>query len=62
MINNAQLKVVMAAAALPIEKRAQFLESITAMLRLRGRSHFGDADVAEVTQLASAGLIQQPAA
>jgi hypothetical protein len=62
-LNNAQLKIVAAAAAqVPIEKRPQFLGRIAAMLKLRGRGHFDDADVAEVTQLALAGLIQQPAA
>jgi hypothetical protein len=44
-LNDAQLKVVMAAAEhVPHEKRAQFLERIAAMLKLRGR--FSDRDVA----------------
>jgi hypothetical protein len=30
--------------------------------QLNGRGHFDDGDAAEVTQLALAGLIQQPAA
>jgi hypothetical protein len=60
-LNDTQLKTVMAAAArVPHEKRAQFLERISAMLTFRGR--VTDGDVAEITQLALAGLIQQPAA
>jgi hypothetical protein len=40
-LNDAMLKIVMAAAScVPIEKRAQFLERIAAMLALRGRGHF----------------------
>ena len=51
-LNDAQLKTVMAAAShVPHEKRGQFLERIATMLRLRGRGHFGDSDVAEVAQL-----------
>jgi hypothetical protein len=45
-LNDAQLKTVMAAAAhVPLEKRAQFLERIAAMLKLRGLGHFADSDV-----------------
>jgi hypothetical protein len=37
-LNDEQLKIVMAAAAgVPIDKRAQFLERIAAMLRSRPR-------------------------
>ena len=32
------------------------------MLMKRGRGHFNDSDVADVTKLAVAGLVQQPAA
>lgn len=45
-LNDAQLKVVMAAASqVPHEKRDMFLQRIAAMLKLRGR--FGDDDVGE---------------
>jgi hypothetical protein len=40
----------------PVEKRDTFLRRIPAMLALRGR--FTDTDVADVAQLAAAGLIQ----
>jgi hypothetical protein len=47
-LNDAQLKIVMTAAAgVPHEKRAQFLERIAAMLVLRGRGHFTDSDVGD---------------
>ena len=36
--------------------------SAAAILMMRGRGHFGDSDVADVTKLAVAGLVQQPAA
>ena len=45
-----------AARILPVEKRNVYLRRIGAMLRMRGR--FTDADVAEVTRLALAGLVQ----
>jgi hypothetical protein len=62
-LNDAQLKTVMAAAhGVPHEKRSQFLERIAAMLRLRGRGDFDDADVADAVQQALTGLIQQPVA
>jgi hypothetical protein len=35
---------------------------LAAMLALRGRGRFTDADVADVTQLALTGLAHQPAA
>ena len=62
-LNDSQLGTVMAAAArVPHEKRAQFLERISAMLTFRGRGHFRDDDVAEVTQLALVGLVHESAA
>lgn len=54
-LNDAQLKIVMAAASpVPPEKRSQFLERIAAMLTLRG--HFTDADVNAAAELALRGL------
>jgi hypothetical protein len=38
-----------------------FLERCGAMLQIRGYGHFTDDDVADVAQLAMAGLIQQSA-
>ena len=62
-LNDAQLKIVtMAASCVPIEKRAQFLERVSAMLKMGGRGHFSDNDVVEVAQLALTGLAHQPAA
>ena len=43
---------------MPVEKRDTFLQRIAAMLALRGRDQFTDTDVADVAQLAMAGLIQ----
>jgi hypothetical protein len=43
----------------PVEKRDMFLQRIAAMLALRGRGRFTDIDVADVTQLALCGLVQQ---
>ena len=44
-LSDDQLKMVMATAAqVPYEKRSQFLERVAAMLALRGRGHFSDAD------------------
>ena len=45
-----------AAGGLEPERRDIFLQRCGAMLRMRGR--FTDADVAEVTRLALAGLVQ----
>ena len=60
-LTDSQLRDVMIAAnALPVERRTIFLERVGAMLKLRGR--FTDSDVADVTALALCGLIQQPAA
>jgi hypothetical protein len=59
-LTDAQLKIVMATAALlPQAKRDIFLQRCAAMLRMRG--HFGDSDVADVAKLAMAGLVQQTA-
>jgi hypothetical protein len=53
-LTDQQLKAVTdAAQAVPVEKRAIFLERIAAMLKFRGRS---DADVADVAKLATTGL------
>ena len=61
-LTDNQLKIVMDAARLvPVEKRDIFLQRIAAMLALRGRGRFTDTDVADVAQLAMAGLIQQAA-
>ena len=61
-LTDSQLRVVMdAARTLPVEKRDVYLQRIAAMLALRGRGHFGDADVMDVAQLALAGLVQQTA-
>ena len=46
------------ARVLPVEKRDLYLQRIAAMLTMRGRGHFTDYDVADVTQLAMAGLVQ----
>jgi hypothetical protein len=62
-LNDAQLKIVMAAAShVPIEKRAQFLERIAAMLALRGRGHFTDSDVGDAVKLALVGMVHENAA
>ena len=55
-----QLKIIMTAAnAVPVERRDTFLQRVGAMLKLRYR--FSDTDVADVAQLALAGLVQQTA-
>ncbi|MGZ5935455.1 MAG: hypothetical protein ACXWLV_12215 [Rhizomicrobium sp.] len=62
-MSDTQLKTVMAAAShVPHEKRSQFLERVAAMLALRGRGHFSDADVTDAESRALNGLIQQTAA
>jgi hypothetical protein len=62
-LTDSQLKVVMdAARTLPVEKRDVYLKRIAAMLALRGRGHFGDGDVHEVTALALCGLVHTDAA
>jgi hypothetical protein len=56
-LSDSQLSIVTDTARMvPVERRDVFLQRCGAMLKLRGR--FTDADVAEVTQLAMAGLIQ----
>ena len=61
-LTDNQLTTVMGMArTLPVEKRDLYLQRIAAMLTQRGRGHFNDSDVAEVTTLAIAGLIQQTA-
>jgi hypothetical protein len=51
-LSDAQLKAVMMfAAAIPPEKRSMLLVRVAAMLAMRGRGHFNDDDVADVTQL-----------
>ena len=56
-LSDHQLEIVVTAAnAVPVERRSVFLERCGAMLRMRRR--FTDTDVAEVAQLALAGLIQ----
>jgi hypothetical protein len=47
-----------AARAVPVDKRDVYLQRIAAMLALRGRGRFTDTDVADVAQLALAGLVQ----
>ena len=62
-LNDAQLKVVMAAAAqVPHEKRSQFLERISAMLTLRGRGQFTNSDVGDAVKRALVGLVHASAA
>ena len=61
-LTDSQLAAIMnAARMLPVEKRDIFLQRIAAMLALRGRGRFTDTDVADVAQLALAGLIQTAA-
>ena len=62
-LTDTQLGTVMGAArSLPVEKRDLYLQRIAAMLALRGRGHFGDDDVQEVTVLALRGLAHTDAA
>jgi hypothetical protein len=62
-LSDTQLKTVMAAAShVPHEKRSQFLERVAAMLTLRGRGHFDDADVTDAVSRALNGMTHQPAA
>jgi hypothetical protein len=60
-LSDAQLQIVMHAAAVPVEKRDVFRRRVSAMLVLRGR-HFTDDDVTRVTALALNGMIHAPAA
>jgi len=51
-LTDQQLKTVADAARdVPQEKRDVYLQRIAAMLTIRGRGHFNDADVAEVAAL-----------
>jgi hypothetical protein len=60
-LSDHQIGVIMnSARAVTVEKRYVFLQRIGAMLTLRGRGHFGDTDVQEVTALALHGLVQEP--
>jgi hypothetical protein len=62
-LTDTQLGTVMAAArTVPIEKRDIFLQRIAAKLAVRGRGHFGDSDVQDVTALALRGLVRHTAA
>ena len=55
-LTDNQLRTVMDTARMvPVEKRDLYLQRIAAMLAMRGRGRFNDADVADV---ALAGLIQ----
>jgi hypothetical protein len=61
-LTDTQLSIVMdTARSIPVEKRDVFLQRIAAMLAVRGRGRFTDTDVADVAQLALAGLIQTAA-
>jgi hypothetical protein len=51
-----------AARVLLVEKRDLYLQRIAAVLAVRGRGHFGDSDVADVTALALRGLVHTDAA
>ena len=62
-LTDNQLRVVMDAAYMvPVEKRDLYLQRIAAMLTMRGRGHFGDHDVQEVTALALCVLVHSDAA
>jgi hypothetical protein len=62
-LSDTQLGIVMdAARTLPVEKRDLYLQRIAAMLTMRGRGHFGDSDVADVTALTLRGLVHTDAA
>jgi len=62
-LSDRQLAEVMhAARVLLVEKRDLYLQRVAAMLAMRGRGHFGDDDVQDVTALALCGLIHTDAA
>jgi hypothetical protein len=62
-LSDRQLETVLAAAGpLPPDKRTLLLERIGAMLNLRGRGHFNDADVDAAIRRAIEGLLHEPAA
>jgi hypothetical protein len=57
-LTSSPFRIVMDAACMPVEKRDLYLQRVAAMLALRGRGRFTDTDVADVAQLALAGLVQ----
>ena len=62
-LTDTQLGTVMdMARTLPVEKRDLYLQRIAAMLAVRGRGRFNDADVADAAKLAMAELVQTPTA
>jgi peptidoglycan/LPS O-acetylase OafA/YrhL len=62
-LTDTQLGTVMdMARTLPVEKRDLYLQRIAAMLSVRGRGRFNDADVADAAKLAMAALVQTPTA
>ena len=62
-LTDDQLGTVMDMAhTVPVEKRDLYLQRIAAMLAMRGRGHFGDDDVQDVTALALCGVIHTDAA
>ena len=62
-LTDTQLGTVMdMARTLPVEKRDLYLQRIAAMLAVRGRGRFNDADVADAAKLAMAALVQTPTA
>ena len=59
-LSDSQLKTLMTFAAdIPPDKRSMFLERGGAPCWQDGRGHFNDDDVADVTKLATAGLIHR---
>ena len=62
-LTDTQLGTVMdMARTLPVEKRDLYMQRIAAMLAVRGRGRFNDADVADAAKLAMAALVQTPTA
>ena len=62
-LTDTQLGTVMdMARTLPVEKRDLYLQRIAAMLAVRGRGRFNDADVADAAKLAMAAFVQTPTA
>jgi hypothetical protein len=61
-LNDAQLKLVMAARACASCEAHTVPGTCLRHLQMRGRGHFSDDDVASVTALALTGLAHQPAA
>ncbi|MGC1957577.1 MAG: hypothetical protein WA683_08045, partial [Pseudolabrys sp.] len=62
-LTDDQLGTVMDMAhTVPVEKRDLYLQRVAAMLAMRGRGHFGDDDVQDVTALALCGVIHTDAA